>query len=545
VRIERFNLKCIICGAENFRPMATRADGIAVIACATCGHGIVETFRSDVLAIYSDEYFSAETSPEFGYLNYEFTAEHGLAWAGALASLLLLRGVVLDIGCADGRALAGLDRGYTKLGIEVNAEMAGRAQRNGVQIIANDLLDPRLAERAGTIDLALAIAVFEHIPDLRGAIQAAVRLLKDDGLLVFEVPLIRSPHDVWFRSSLEHLHYPTEQSLRYLFDCVLELPLWGMPVEVRDFGWVYVGVVSNSREMSPSVRERLEHLFTAEPGVLSPQEGRFRCLFSLVHLADSSPESVSLLRFLEAGNLGPHMLERLTAIWMNSEARLKSVSEQLRGTARLETELQRSTTYLQEVEKARDWHASQAAGRDEIIREQNEQISRLQAYVAEVGKANAGQAEPAKRHEVLQASERQRSELQAYVVELEKARDWQAAESAKRDEMLQGYGRQFSELRAYVAEVEKAREGLAAETAKRDQMLQGYERQLSDLRAYVAEVEKARDWHAAESAKRDQMLQGYERQLLELRAYTAEAERARDWHAAESAKWREALQRGE
>jgi SAM-dependent methyltransferase len=448
--------------------MATRADGIAVVACANCGHGIVENFRSDVLSIYSDEYYSAEASPEFGYLNYEFTAEHGLAWAGALASLLLSRGVILDIGCADGRALRRLDSGYTKLGIEVNPEMAGRAGRNGVEVIANDLLDPRLAVRAGSIDLALAIAVFEHIPDLRGAVQAAVRLLKEDGLLVFEVPLIRSPQDVWFRSSLEHLHYPTQQSLRYLFDNVLRLPLWGMPVEVRDFGWVYVGVTSNSAEMKPSVRERLDRLFTAEPAVLSPQEGRFRCLFALVHLADSSPETVSLLRFLEAEHLGPQMLERLAAIWMTSEARLKSASEQLQTvTGRFETELKSATAYLQEVQKARDWHASETARRDEIIREQAKQISRLQAYVVEVAKA----------------------------------RDWQATESAKRDEMLQAYQRQLSELRAYVVEVEKARDWHAAESAKRDEMLQGYEWELSELRAYVAEVEKARDWHAAESAK--------------------------------------------
>jgi SAM-dependent methyltransferase len=438
----------------------------------------VERFRPDVLSIYSDEYYFA-AAPEVGYVNYEEVAEQGVLWAGALASLLTPGGVLLDIGCADGRALKGLGPAYTKLGIEVNPEMAARTAGSGIRIIANDLMHPRLVRHhAATVDLALSIAVFEHIPDFREAFEAAVQLLKPDGLLVFEVPLIRSSGDVWFRSSLEHLHYPTEESLSYLFDQVLHLPLWGMPAEARDFGWVYVGVTSNSKEVLDALRVRLDHLFKGKSTSLTSRERRFRCLFDLIHLSNSNPETVALLQSLEPADLSPQLLDRLAIVWAASETRWSYVSEQ-----------------LEEARKARDW-------RDEIIRDREEQLLRLQTYV----------------------------------VEAEKARDWHAAETLKRDEIIRDREEQCSRLRSYLVEVEKARDWHAAETLKRGEIIGDREEQLMRLQSYLLEAEKARDWHAAETLKRDEIIRDREEQLMRLQSYLLEVEKARDWHAAEAAK---------
>jgi hypothetical protein len=106
----------------------------------------------------------------------------------------------------------------------------------------------------------------------RACFEAAIRLLKPDGILVFEVPLIRAPDDIWLRTSLEHIHYPTERSLRYLFEEVLGLEHWGAVVEVQDFSCIYVGVTSRLRENAAALRARMQHLTEAPPGSLAPEE---------------------------------------------------------------------------------------------------------------------------------------------------------------------------------------------------------------------------------------------------------------------------------
>ena len=116
-------------------------------------------------------------------------------------------------------------------------------------MIAHDLLDSSVERRyAGSVDAALAIAVFEHIPDFKEAFRTATALLKPDGILIFEVPVVQVAGDIWYRSSLEHLHYPTESSLEYLFREILRLPLSGPVIDVQDFGCTYIGLTSPDPE---------------------------------------------------------------------------------------------------------------------------------------------------------------------------------------------------------------------------------------------------------------------------------------------------------
>ena len=118
-------------------------------------------------------------------------------------------------------------------------------------------------------------------PILKGAVEAALNLLQPDGILIFEVPLIRTKDDVWFRSSLEHLHYPTDRSIQYLFNTILGLDLYGSAVDAQDWGSIYVGMTSKSRNVSQECGARFETLIAAPVQSLSPGEARFRCLFDL------------------------------------------------------------------------------------------------------------------------------------------------------------------------------------------------------------------------------------------------------------------------
>jgi SAM-dependent methyltransferase len=432
--MRRYDSTCNVCSAHDFQLFAHRSDGVPVIVCASCGHGVVESFTEDVDALYGDDYFGSQ-DPTIGYSDYSVTSEQGMVWVSALLPLIRPRGRILEIGCANGRGLRILSSAYERFGVEINVHMAQQAERDGVQIVAHNLLDNHLKKAyAGWFDVALAIAVFEHIPDFKGAVEAALNLLQPDGILIFEIPLIRTKDDVWFRSSLEHLHYPTERSIQYLFNTILGLDLYGSAVEAQDWGSIYVGMTSKSRNLSQECGARFETLIAAPVQSLSPGEARFRCLFDLIHAAKTGAETLSTLPFLAQQDLTPLTLRRIAELWTAREKRLAEIEP-----------------YLREVERARDWHAAESEKRNQVVIE-------LENYLREVESArdwNAAELE--KRDQIV-------TKLQNYLREVERARDWNAAELEKRDQIV-------TELQNYLREVERARDWNAAELEKRDQIV--------------------------------------------------------------------------
>jgi O-antigen biosynthesis protein len=349
--MSRYDSICNVCGGADFRLFASRSDQVPVVACERCGHMVVEQFRDDLQALYGDDYFAGSSDAGSGYEEYEYSAEFGSAWAAALVRLLLPHGSVVDIGCASGHALKLLGPAYQRFGIELNEHMAEKARGAGVQIIAHDLSDSSsLRQFAGRFDVALAIAVFEHVPDFKGAVEAALKLLRPDGLLLFEVPLIKGKDDIWFRSSLEHIHYPTEGSLEALFGDVLGLQLAGTAVEIQDYGYVYVGLTSKSADAAREAGKVFERVVSAAPETLSREEAHFRWLFDLIHAAKVTPEILRILPRLEPEHLNPLTLRRISELWSTHEQRL-----------------QVTQAYLRQVEEARDWHAAESKKRDKII----------------------------------------------------------------------------------------------------------------------------------------------------------------------------------
>jgi SAM-dependent methyltransferase len=336
-----------------------RSDGLTVRFCDTCGHGEVEILP-DVSTLYADHYFQTGSDSQSGYADYSYVAEHGLRWAASLGRLLRSGGRVLDIGCADGRLARMFPDVYECYGIEPNETMAERARQSGVQIIASDALDATaLNSHRGSFDLVFAVAVFEHLPDFREAVKNTLAYLKPDGLLIFEVPLIIGDTDIWFRSSLEHIHYPTSQSLRNLFDNFLSATLGGAPVDIADYGWTYVGVASKSRSTGDIAAARFTELTTAPLDKLPPAEVEFRWLFDLIHAGRVSEETIRLCSAVNLCAYPRPLIERIVNLWSASQYRLDA----LKG-------------YLQEVEAARDWHSAESSKRDELILTQQATLDR-------------------------------------------------------------------------------------------------------------------------------------------------------------------------
>jgi glycosyltransferase involved in cell wall biosynthesis/SAM-dependent methyltransferase len=347
---------CNACGGLSFSVLGRRSDDLAVLCCETCGLGVVESIPESLEAFYDDAYYGiGRTDERIGYSNYSYTSEHGVSWAAAFVQMLNpAGGRVLDVGCADGTLLSKLPASFECYGIEVNTCMAALAEERGIWILGRDLLDPALLrEYGGRFDVVTAIAVLEHLSDIRRGVQIALELLRPDGVLLFEVPYISSRHDnrVWFESSLEHIYYPSGSSMRNLVED-LGAYLVGGELYIQDFACNYVGIAFRNRMAA----NRLQRLFNvlANPSALatSDEEQQARQMVLLVHAAHSTPELVRGWADLPDAKLNKTLLRRFEQLWLDDLRRLAALREECNATA-----------------SARDWHATQAANQAALLEE--------------------------------------------------------------------------------------------------------------------------------------------------------------------------------
>jgi len=169
--------------------------------------------------------------------------------------------------------------------------MAARAAQVGTTIIGRDLLAPTIAHRhRGSFDIVTAIAVFEHLPDLRRGVHVALELLKPDGVLLFEMPYIfaQPENRIWFESSPEHVYYPSGDSLHLLVES-LGAHLVGSEVYIRDFASNFIGLAVRDEALIPGLRQLFAALTSTGEAVLTPEQRLARTQLMLIHAAESTP----------------------------------------------------------------------------------------------------------------------------------------------------------------------------------------------------------------------------------------------------------------
>lgn len=307
--------------------MAKRKDDVAVLRCEGCGLGVIEAMPDDLGLFYDDSYYISERFDQaVGYTDYQLMAEHGLSWAAELVCRLKDGGKILDIGCADGNLLKRLPGTFDPHGIEVNERMLAQAADSGIDIIGRDLLDPGILERyAQQFDIVTAIAVFEHLRDFRRGFEVALAMVKRDGFLLFEVPYVSDDYQnsVWFESSLEHVFYPSRDSLRLLIEG-LGFQLVGGEVNIRDFASNFIGIVFHD----PALEKRIKELFallTATEGRIPDRKLRIaRQNLMLIHAAQSTPELLVGLPDLARSSVDAPLLHRIEQLWTSDLRRLAS-----------------------------------------------------------------------------------------------------------------------------------------------------------------------------------------------------------------------------
>ena len=323
---------CSICGQKGFVPLATRSDGAVVVQCIECQMGVLDRIPEDLSVFYGDDYYGKSGQDDAqGYEDYNYTAEHGVSWAAALLKLLCPAGAVLDIGCANGYLLNKLGPEYARFGIEANAAMCRIAEAQGVTILGRDLLAAELrAAHAGRFDAITAIAVFEHLRDIRGGFEAALAMLREEGVLLFEVPLISARHDntVWFTSSLEHVWYPSETGLRQLVEGALGCHLVGSEVHIRGYGSNYVGIVVRDAARAEEIGAIAARVLTCEADAVGLEEQRARMQIRMIHAATTTHADVGALAAMPPEQLNAMMLRRIAELWQADLWRLHLAEEE-------------------------------------------------------------------------------------------------------------------------------------------------------------------------------------------------------------------------
>jgi SAM-dependent methyltransferase len=182
---------CISCGGRNHR-LHFEAFGHPILECSGCGLAFTGTDGKHEAAadFYRHDYY-ALASAYGDSLRKKATARDPDHEERVCTVCQLVRrrsGKVLEVGCASGALLAAFRKaGWRCIGIEPSREMADLARASAeCEILEATLETSRLPPRH--FDVVAALHVLEHSPDPRRFIDCCFRLLKENGVLLVEVP---------------------------------------------------------------------------------------------------------------------------------------------------------------------------------------------------------------------------------------------------------------------------------------------------------------------------------------------------------------------
>ena len=243
---------------------------LAPAFCSECGmFQIVEQPRPDKM--FHGQYAFYSSTSRHMQMHFE-------SFANAVMEQMLGGRVdpfVVELGSNDGVMLCHFHRrGIRHLGIEPSVNVAEVARSHGIRTIS-EFFDLKLADdivaEHGRADAILAANVMCHIPDLPGVAASVRRLLKPDGIFIFEDPYLG---DMIAKTSYDQIYdehvfiFSVNSVMRAFAAHDIEL-IDVMPQTTHGGSMRYVLSPKGSRAVSPRVgeqlaRERAQELDRAE-----------------------------------------------------------------------------------------------------------------------------------------------------------------------------------------------------------------------------------------------------------------------------------------
>ena len=224
---------CNLCGSEEYSQRHV-VRGYTIVRCDDCGLTFLNPrpVAGELATIYDTaDYYGGGSEYEdvrLGYPNYLALEAHLAFVVGELLRPLrgMTPGVALDVGCSMGIVLDQLRRrGWTPCGVDVSAYATEYARRElGLDVVTGTI--EQLERPPESVDLVTMLLTIEHLPDPKGVLQAAHRLLRPGGVLVI------ATHDVgglwpkvvgarWRHFNVpEHVYYFSRRTLTRLLSDV-------------------------------------------------------------------------------------------------------------------------------------------------------------------------------------------------------------------------------------------------------------------------------------------------------------------------------------
>jgi SAM-dependent methyltransferase len=199
---------CPLCGVTRVRVILTLArhsahgEAYRVVQCCACELCYTDPLpeAGELEALYTHEYYGNQRKTLLGWDSLRLLLHNTVLMYRHQALLGRRPGRILDIGCGDGGFLERLrQQGWEVFGTEFSESAYGLATKRGVKIHRGEVASAGFPD--GYFDVVTLWHVLEHLPDPRTDLAEVRRVLRDDGLLVLEVPNIDSPT---FRICREH-----------------------------------------------------------------------------------------------------------------------------------------------------------------------------------------------------------------------------------------------------------------------------------------------------------------------------------------------------
>lgn len=226
MKLERAPEACILCGGRDRTPLIEK-DSWQLHQCTSCGLGFLDPRPSDedLKNFYCEEYFARHCDGGVDPDTADFRKRLSLKTSHIRFFRRFKRkGRILDIGCGNGYFLAACrERGYEVQGLDVSEWAGGYArQKLGLPVAIGEM--EKVEFTPGSFDVITMWHFLEHTHNPLEAVRRARTWLKEDGILVVEVPNYggtdaRREWQNWVGWSLPyHFYHFTPQSLKRLIE---------------------------------------------------------------------------------------------------------------------------------------------------------------------------------------------------------------------------------------------------------------------------------------------------------------------------------------